>query len=90
MSLAVPHQNRLHEHWLWPGDLLGRESKRSGRAFRGGGFRFSYLMLGTKASGAQVSTFRLAINEDGGRVNIGSPASVGVALGVTNIMTELR
>ena len=69
---------------------MGRESKRSGGAFRGGGFRFSHLVLGTKAPGAQVSTFRLAINEDGGRVNIGSPASVGVALGVTDIVTELR
>ena len=47
-------------------------------------------MLGAEAPGAQVSTFRLAIDEDGGRVNIGSPASVGVALGVTDIMTELR
>jgi len=47
-------------------------------------------MLGAKAPGAQVNSFRLAINEDGGRVNIGSPASVGVALGVTDIVTELR
>ena len=69
---------------------MGRESKRSGGAFCGGGFRFSYLVLGAEAPGAQVSTFRLTINEDGGRVNIGSPASVGVALGVTDVMTELR
>ena len=69
---------------------MGRESKRSGGTFREEGFRFSHLVLGTKAPGTQVNSFRLAINEDGGRVNIRYPASVGVALGVTDIMTELR
>ena len=46
-------------------------------------------MLGAKASGAQVKTFWLSTNGDGHRVNIGHPAAVGVALGMTDIMTEL-
>jgi len=47
-------------------------------------------MLGAQAPGAQVKSFWLTIYSDGGRVNIGQPATVGVALGMADIMTELR
>ena len=47
-------------------------------------------MLSTQASGAQVEALWLAINNDSGRVNIRYPASVGMALGMANVMTELR
>jgi hypothetical protein len=47
-------------------------------------------MLGAQASGAQVKPFWLAVYQDGGGVNIGYPAAVGVAFGVADIMTELR
>ena len=47
-------------------------------------------MLGAQASGTQVKAFWLAIYHDGGRVNVGRPAAVGMAFGVADIMTELR
>ena len=47
-------------------------------------------MLGAQASGAQVKPFWLAIYNDSDRVNIGHPATVGMALGMANVMTELR
>jgi len=47
-------------------------------------------VLGAQASGAQVKPFWLAIYNDGGGMNVGYPAAVGVALGVADIMTELR
>ena len=47
-------------------------------------------MLGAHASGTQFEAFWLAIYGDGSRVNIGQPAAVGMALGMTDIMTELR
>jgi len=47
-------------------------------------------MLTPQASGAQVEPFWLSIDSDGGGVNVRHPAAVGVALGVADIMTELR
>ncbi len=47
-------------------------------------------MLGAQASGAQVEALRLTVNQDGGRVNIGQPATVGMSLGMADIMAELR
>ena len=47
-------------------------------------------MPGAQASGAQVEPFWLAINRNSGRVNIRQPEAVGVALGVADVMTELR
>ncbi len=47
-------------------------------------------MLIAQASGAQVKSFWLAIYNDGSRVNIGHPATVGVAFRMADIMTELR
>ena len=71
---------------------MGEESKSSGGAFRerGFGFSFDHLVLGAKTPGAKINAFGLALNEDGGWVNIRYPAPVGMALGMTNIMTELR
>jgi hypothetical protein len=51
---------------------------------------FGYLMLGAQAAGAEVEPFRLTVNGEGDGVNIGGPLSVGAALGVTYVMTELR
>ena len=47
-------------------------------------------MLGAQAAGAQVEPFHLAVYVDRRRVNIGQEAAVGVALGVADIMAELR
>jgi hypothetical protein len=47
------------------------------------------FVLGAKASGAQVESFRLTIYDDSNRVNIGHPATVGAAFRVAYIMTEL-
>jgi len=47
-------------------------------------------MLSTQAPGAQVKPFWLAIYNNGGGMNVGYPAAVGVALGVADIMTKLR
>jgi len=46
-------------------------------------------MLCAQASGAEVETFSFAIYNNRNRVNIRYPASLGVTLGVTNIMTKL-
>jgi len=58
--------------------------------YRRGLNSFRYLMLGTQAPGAKVKPFRLAVNRDGGRVDVRHPAAVGVALGVADVMAELR
>ena len=47
-------------------------------------------MLGAQASGAQVEAFWLAIYDDGSWMNIGQPAAVSMALGMADVMTELR
>ncbi len=47
-------------------------------------------MLVTEAPGTQVKPFRLSVNNDRGGMNIGYPAPIGVALGMADIMTELR
>ena len=50
----------------------------------------SRFMLSAQAPGAQVESFGLAIYNDSNRVNVGHPATIGMALGVAHIMTELR
>ena len=52
------------------------------------GKRLDNLMLGAQASGAEVKALFLAVNSNGGRVDIGDPAPVGPALGMAYIMTE--
>ena len=47
-------------------------------------------MPGAQASGAQVESFWLAIDNEGGRVNIGQPEAVGVAFRMADIMAKLR
>ena len=47
-------------------------------------------MLGTKAPGTQIKPFYAAVYCNCGWMNIGCPAAVSVALGMTDIMTELR
>ena len=49
-----------------------------------------YLMLCSQASGAKVEAFLLPVYNDIGRMNIWHPLSVGMSLGVADIMTELR
>jgi hypothetical protein len=46
------------------------------------------LMLSTQAPGAQVKPFGLAININRGGMDIRRPATVGVALGMADVMTE--
>ncbi len=50
---------------------------------------FSNLILGAQASGAQIQPFRSAIYHNGSRLDVGYPVAVGVALGMTDPMTEL-
>ena len=50
---------------------------------------FGDLMLGTQAPGAKVKPLWLAVNHDGGWVDVRYPAAVGVVLGVADVMTEL-
>jgi hypothetical protein len=50
---------------------------------------FRGLMLTAQAPGAKVKPFRLTIDNNSSRMNIGHPAAVGVALGVADIMAEL-
>ncbi len=49
----------------------------------------SDLMLSAQAPGAQVEPFCLTVNINGSGMDIGYPAAVGAALGVTDIMAEL-
>ncbi len=46
-------------------------------------------MLIAQASGAQVKSFWLTVYSDSNGVNIGYPATVGVAFRMADIMTEL-
>ena len=46
-------------------------------------------MLGSQASGAQVESFWLPVYIYRNRMNIGHPATFGVALGMADIMTKL-
>ena len=55
-----------------------------------GGLDFDRFILGAQAPGAQVKVLFLAIDKNGGGVDIGSPAPVGMAFGVADIRTELR
>ena len=49
---------------------------------------FGDLVLAAQASGAQVKSFWLTINDYGGRVDVGYPLAIGVTLGMADIMTE--
>ena len=51
---------------------------------------FSYLVLAAQTSGTQIEPLRLTTYNNSGRVNIGYPAPIGMVLGMTDIMTELR
>lgn len=53
-------------------------------------FSFSDLMPGAQAPGAQVEPFWPAINSNSGRMNIGQPKAVGMALRMADVMTKLR
>jgi len=46
-------------------------------------------MLIAEASGAQVESFGLTIDDDRNRVNIGYPATIGTVFRVAYIMTKL-
>ena len=48
------------------------------------------LMLRTQATGTQVKAHPLAIPDNGNRVYIGQPPTVGMPHGVAHIMTKLR
>ena len=50
---------------------------------------FSYFVLGSQASGAQVQSLLLAIYSNSNPVNIRYPATIGVAFGVAHIMAKL-
>jgi len=47
------------------------------------------FILGAQAPGTQVEPLYLAVHGNGDRVDIGRPASVGVALGVADAVAEL-
>jgi hypothetical protein len=47
-------------------------------------------MLITQAPGAKVKAFGFSVNIDGGGVYIRRPATVGMTLGMADVMTELR
>ena len=46
-------------------------------------------MLAAQTTGTKIKAFGLPADVDGSRMNIGYPASVSPAFGVTDIMTEL-
>ncbi len=48
-----------------------------------------YLVLGTQAAGADFNPCGLALNGQGSLLYIGKPAPIGVALGMTHIMSKL-
>ena len=50
---------------------------------------FGDFMLGSQASGTQVESLWLSVYIYRNRVNIGHPATLGVAFGVADIMTKL-
>jgi hypothetical protein len=68
--------------------LAGYKDKR--KKVMPAGLYFGRLMLRTQAPGTQVNVLCLAIDINGRRVDIRCPAAVGVALGVADILTELR
>jgi len=47
-------------------------------------------VLIAEASGAQVESFGLTIYNESDRVNIGHPATIGMAFRVAYVMPELR
>ena len=49
----------------------------------------SDFMLGAQATGTEVKALGLSVSVDLCSMNIGYPAPVGPAFGVTDIMTEL-
>jgi hypothetical protein len=51
---------------------------------------FGRLVLGAQAPGAQVEVPGLAVDIDRGGVDIGDPATIGMPLGMTDVMAEKR
>lgn len=51
---------------------------------------FGYFVLSTQAPGTQVEAFCPAVYGYLGGMDVGQPHPVGVTLGVTDVMTELR
>jgi hypothetical protein len=47
-----------------------------------------HFKLSPQASGAEVEPFPLAIDDNGGRMNIGHRPTVSPPLGVADVMTE--
>lgn len=47
-------------------------------------------MLAANTPGTQVEPLLLAVHDEGNRMNIWHPAPLGMALGMTDIMTELE
>jgi len=54
------------------------------------GLGFSGLVLRAQAAGAEVEVPGFAVDVDGGGVDIGDPAAVGMALGMADVLTEKR
>ena len=54
-----------------------------------GGLDISRFILRTQASGAQVQLFHLAVNHNGGGMNISRPVPVGMSFGMADVMTIL-
>jgi hypothetical protein len=54
------------------------------------GLDFGRLMLIAQAPGTEVETFGFTVDINGGRMYIRRPATVGVTLGMADIMPELR
>ncbi len=49
---------------------------------------FGHFMLCAQTPGAEIEMPGLAIHDDSGRVDIGHPAPLGMALGVADIRTK--
>ena len=47
-------------------------------------------MTGAQASGTQVKAFLSTVYSNSSWMNVGSPASLGMSLGVTDIMAKQR
>jgi hypothetical protein len=69
--------------------VLAIDEERWGNAVPAG-LGFSGLVLRAQAPGAQVEVPGLAVDIYRSGMNVGRPAPVGVALGVTDVMAEKR
>ena len=57
--------------------------------FDSGRLALGYFALATQTSGAKVKPLRLTVYGNGGGMNIGHPAPIGMVLGVAHIMAKL-